>query len=144
MPIHKNYIDTKENLLKMKEVIPTLIEDLKSGKLDPGVDQLFMEKDEDESGDLTPRLDREAPCCTMGHLFYRAGLASDISTDENCNVPSTLFGDTDVAFAVSEVSVTNDFDYSHRLGHKPEHRKDDLVHDLETLESVINEALERL
>jgi hypothetical protein len=136
MPVFPKYIDSKENLLKLKEAIPLLVEDLQSGNLDPGVDQMFYEQHHGGG------IDRDRPCCTMGHLFHRAGLQHDVNKENNYRTPNVMFGDTDVAAAVTAVASTND-----GVGSKvsdPDRRLADLANELEKLEGTIKEALERL
>ena len=136
MTWHNKYLDTKENLLKLKEALPYVIDSIRSGQIVPGFNRMFESPLNDH---LLFTFNADAPCCTMGHLLKKAGLEREITSFENEQMPNVLFGDTDLCAAVTDVAAVNDSDYDDESI-----RKADIVHELEKLEGTINEALERL
>lgn len=135
MALRNKYLDTKENLLKLKEALPYVIDGIRSGQIVPGFNRMFGSFLDDH---LLYAFNADAPCCTMGHLLKKAGLEREITSFENEQMPNVLFGDTDLCAAVNDVAAANDSDYTDETK-----RRADIVHELEKLEGTINEALER-
>ena len=137
MAVFRTYIDDKDDLLKMKEAIPQLIEDLKDGKVDPGIDRLF----EEAIGGSGYYVNFSTPCCTLGHLLHRADLAKRVSPADNGRTPDILFVDTEIKNAVMEVYASNDHGVRREFGPQ---RNADIIHNLKNLQSVLTRELERL
>jgi hypothetical protein len=88
--------------------IPKVVSWLKKTNGDDlGTTQMFY-VDYDDADDAEGDIDRNYPCCTMGHVFYEAGLQDSIGIIENDESPANFFTNPTIRSKVQKIATAND------------------------------------